>query len=384
MLLRSAVEKQKACRSALLAECKRLVQESEDESIRSSTPAVVATYVKLSQLMRDIEQSMEEWKQEDLDDWRQAQELGRRSLEACEELEGFLPKDHPLKTRIPPMHLAHLMKNPLSESTPSRVKQTNGKGCALQMFSGKGKSTWLIWKMAFEREVHGNEEMSDEDKFLSLLSALKPGSPAFQQAACFAGVPGAFKLAWESLTNRYGDTAQLIQTHKKALREIPVRYRVKQETMGKDLDVLQREIRSHVSSLKALSVEENSFVGWALLALEEALPVSLRVQYFREKNNWKVLVSDADQLDKALQFVENEANVRQQASSISASRIFHEKRPIGFEKRVADKKSNVRESSHNQLSSEGFQKRNKRLGRTATEKSAVCLQEDFDKINLNE
>ncbi|XP_070382504.1 uncharacterized protein [Dermacentor albipictus] len=145
----------------------------------------------------------------------------------------------------------------------------------LQRFSGAATEWQSFWEQ-FEQAVHGNDGLSNADKFLYLRSVLSG-----KAAAAIAGiqVTGAnYTTVIELLKERFGRRDVLIQEHLTQLLELPPVQNEKEHIgLRRPYDHLQRNI----AGLTALGVKTDSYGALLSSALLRMLPTDLVVGYHK-------------------------------------------------------------------------------------------------------
>ncbi|XP_070380720.1 uncharacterized protein [Dermacentor albipictus] len=145
----------------------------------------------------------------------------------------------------------------------------------LQRFSGAATEWQSFWEQ-FEQAVHGNDGLSNVEKFLYLRSVLSG-----KAAAAIAGiqVTGAnYTTVIELLKERFGRRDVPIQEHLTQLLELPP---VQNEKEHIGLRRLYDHLQRHIAGLTALGVKTDSYGALLSSALLRMLPTDLVVEYYK-------------------------------------------------------------------------------------------------------
>ncbi|XP_070384802.1 uncharacterized protein [Dermacentor albipictus] len=146
----------------------------------------------------------------------------------------------------------------------------------LQRFSGAATEWQSFWEQ-FEQAVHGNDGLSNAEKFLYLRSVLSG-----KAAAAIAGiqVTGAnYTTVIELLKERFGRRDVLIQEHLTQLLDLPT---VQNEKVHIGLRRLYDHLQRNIAGLTALGVKTDSYGALLSSALLRMLPTDLVVGYYKE------------------------------------------------------------------------------------------------------
>ncbi|XP_075559900.1 uncharacterized protein LOC142591457 [Dermacentor variabilis] len=145
----------------------------------------------------------------------------------------------------------------------------------LQRFSGAATEWQSFWEQ-FEQAVHGNDGLSNAEKFLCLRSVLSE-----KAAAAIAGiqVTGAnYTTVIELLKERFGRRDVLIQEHLTQLLDLPT---VQNEKEHIGLRRLYDHLQRNIAGLTALGVKTDSYGALLSSALLRMLPTDLVVGYHK-------------------------------------------------------------------------------------------------------
>ena len=313
MTTRAATAKRKAVQGALRDLCTTLIGEAEVEAANpAESSSATAAYVKINDYRKKLQQTNKELLDVSTDfakDFIECEEFDKQCLEASEKLFRRIPTDHPLRKTLQPSHLKRMVAldggGDQCESSASSKSTTAFEKLKLEIFDGRGH-TWVLWKSVFENEVHLNEKISKEHKFLLLVSNLKRSSFAHKIALAYVGIQDGYDQAWRDLCEHYDAAQDLKTTHLLALRDISKSSKVIDQNNYRQLENLRQSAWSKVNALKTLGVASSSYESLALLGLKEALPNELRKKFILEHEIDGVIQAN---LEKMFDFLKRECTV---------------------------------------------------------------------------
>ena len=143
---------------------------------------------------------------------------------------------------------------------------------------------WPSFWDSFESAIHGNEELSDIDKFNYLKSLLE--HTAKDAISGLTITTANYQEAVEILKRRFGSKQQIISKHMDILLNLdPV-----VSTSVKALRHLHDHVESHVRGLKALGVNSETYGSLLLPVLLSKLPADIRLIASREisEDEWSL------------------------------------------------------------------------------------------------
>jgi hypothetical protein len=265
------------------------ILKTEAEGFFEDTSQCVASYIKLVEYRKKLQEMDNEEilpPSERPEDFVKAEELDHQCLLTCEKLYEALPTEHALKKRTSPIHLGrtHVLESEAGagdsiKSNPSH--KDSRKKPNLPEFDGKNTS-WVWWKMIFEKEVNSNTNYENELKFCHLLTAMKRTTMAHRIVRNYAGVEKAFELAWKDLCDHYHSNCDLKGVHLQALRDLRQRFKVANDNDFRPLEELYVTAQGHVKALEALNTDPATYQTLAIMGLKESLPPTLRIKFFLE------------------------------------------------------------------------------------------------------
>lgn len=162
---------------------------------------------------------------------------------------------------------------------------------------------WPSFWDSFESTIHGNEELSDIDKFNYLKSLLEHTAKDAISGLTLTTVN--YQEAVEILKRRFGSKQQIISKHMDILLNLdPV-----VSTSVKALRHLHDHVESHVCGLKALGVNSETYGSLLLSVLLSKLPADIRLIASRE------ISEDEWSLDALLKIMERETVARERVGT---------------------------------------------------------------------
>lgn len=111
----------------------------------------------------------------------------------------------------------------------------------LPQFSGSYDS-WLEFRDTFQSLIHDNEQVGQIQKFHYLRAALQGTAAQVIHAIEFTAAN--YKLAWDSLIDRYDNTSVLIHTHVKGLFNLPQLLKESSAELRSFVDQISKNLRS--------------------------------------------------------------------------------------------------------------------------------------------
>ena len=160
---------------------------------------------------------------------------------------------------------------------------------------------------SFESAIHGNEELSDIDKFDYLKSLLEHTAKDAISGLTLTTISATanYQEAVEILKRRFGSKQQIISKHMDILLNLdPV-----VSTSVKALRHLHDHVESHVRGLKALGVNSKTYGSLLLPVLLSELPADIRLIASRE------ISEDEWSLDALLKIMERETVARERVGT---------------------------------------------------------------------
>ena len=132
---------------------------------------------------------------------------------------------------------------------------------------------WLTFKNTFNSMIHSRKDLSNEDKFIYLQTALK--GDALAKISSYDVSAENYDKAWNFLVKSYEIHKIIITRHLQCILNLPVVEKESHDTLIKLTD----EAHQHVSALESLNVT----IGSEMLAqiLESKLPKSLTDEWDR-------------------------------------------------------------------------------------------------------
>jgi hypothetical protein len=307
MSTRSSVIKLKQMQTSLRDLCTGLIGRSETIDPTKDVDQAAAVYVKLNEYrckLRGMDKELFELSSSSPKDFTESEEFDFECLKTSEKLYLMLSSDHPLRTKSQiPVHLSQAAVTgggDHSERPASTGNKSAFEKLKLETFDGKSQ-TWLLWKSVFESEVHMNEKLSSNHKFLLLVSNLKKGSFAHKLAVAYVGINDGYDLAWKDLQDHYESTTDLEATHLIALRDLHRTSKVYDSNNLRQLESLRHAAWSNVNALKALKATPASYESLAVLGVKGCLPHDLRKKFFLENRSEAEAHSSLEAMFKFLQ-----------------------------------------------------------------------------------
>lgn len=316
MTTRAVTAKRKAVQSALRELCTTLIGEAEVEAVEANQPtapsSAIAAYIKLNNYREKLLTTNKELLDGSSDfakDFIECEEFDTQCLETSEKLFQRIPADHPLRTASHPSHLRQMVAleggGDQSVSTGGSKNITAFEKLKLEIFDGRGQ-TWVLWKTVFQNEVHLNEKMSKDHKFLLLVSNIKKSTFAHKIALAYVGIQDGYDQAWRDLCDHYDAAQDLKTTHLLALRDISKSSKVNDQNNYRQLENLRQTAWSKVNALKTLGVASSSYESLTLLGLKEALPSDLRKKFILE---YEIDGVTQAKLDNMFEFLKRECTL---------------------------------------------------------------------------
>ena len=170
--------------------CTSLLEETEKEGFFDNIAECTAHYVKLSGALRKFQESRGDElpaSEDAANVFLTQEEVGRQCLSTLEKLYQIIPQDHYLKTATVPLHRQRSGISLINESGDNAPQVSHPRKPETQEFDGK-RSSWLWWKILFEKEVTSNANLDQERKFSYLLTAVKKKTVAHKIILNCAGV----------------------------------------------------------------------------------------------------------------------------------------------------------------------------------------------------
>lgn len=334
---RNSASHNKSHQDLLYKLCNSIVERTQRAGFFNDVAECVSAYMKLVEHRNDL---IKMRKNEFLtllnspNEFERLENFDRECISVLEKLYNAIPADHSLKKRDIPPHLQPTTPDERGAGDGAQTpRNNNGKKPNLQEFDGKS-SSWLCWKVVFEREMEVNGELSLEHKFSYLIGSIKKNTFASKIVSNYVGVEGAYDLAWKDLTNHYLSTSDVKRTHLQALRDLPKRHKVIRCEDVRRLEDLYQTAWGRVNALKALKADTALYRPLAVMGLSEALPDTLRVKFLLDHDAEDL---DESHFDNLFQFLKKEVDARrrswQMTQEKSKPRIqMEEKKKPGFEK----------------------------------------------------
>lgn len=146
----------------------------------------------------------------------------------------------------------------------------------LRKFDGRPRNWQAFWEQ-FDNLIHKNGELSQNDKFSYLKTALTGDAAAAIAGLHLSAV--CYNDAVELLQQRFGKDTTIIQDHMESLLNVrPVR----SSDDVRELRRLHDRIQAHLRGLKALGVNEDSYCSLLYPVLLRSLPKDLVLRYNRK------------------------------------------------------------------------------------------------------
>jgi hypothetical protein len=373
---RNSANQNKARQDILSELCLKIIERTREEGFFNKAAECVASYVKLVQHRNELCKLRENDVEDSTTDSSTLEELDRHCIVACEKLYQAIPADHTLKKRPEPLHLESLKVTEIGAGDTKRFSATEkAKKPKLHEFDGRN-SSWIWWKTMFDSEMQLNPNLTPNQKFVYLLTAMKKNSFAHRIVLNYAGVDGAFNLAWKNLSDHYLAVGDLKSTHLRALRDLSKKCKVASPDNLRRLESLYQTAWGHVNALEALGVDPVSYESLTIIGLSESLPPPLRVKFYREHD---ASVPDHLVFGELFQYLKDEINAQRQSKQMeerfdSSRSKWNEDRPNTRE-RFPSKNRNTHQSQRTDSSS------SKKVN---YKKQSSMLQEDEDSDdNLN-
>ena len=302
-LTRSSTSLRKSQIKLLSTMCKGLIDGTNEEGFFGDPAACAAAFVKLDQARKRLLLTRGDelpTTNEDTEEFLKVEELDQHCLTTLEELLQSLPPDHTLRKTS-----SHLRDAGAGDAT-SAQSGNRSKKPLLPDFDGKN-SSWIWWKIIFEREVLFNTDLSSEHKYSYLISSIKRKTVASKIVLNYAGVSDAFELSWRDLKDQFSSASDLKSSHLQGLRDLNQKYSVTRSDDVRRLEDLYHAAWGHVNALKALCAEKAIYQPLTIISLRESLPSILREDFLRKH--------DADDLgetafDDLFVFLKEEIRVR--------------------------------------------------------------------------
>ena len=257
---------------------------------------------RLSELNKEIQQHTTP--AEFTEEIRTSEVTDASCLWKCEILLGKLPENHHLRRHEIPVHI----QMDLLERHQQRPTERHPlRQPSIEKFDGKGTTSWKIWKAVFDREVHHNPDLSLEDKFILLIDSLEKGSFPRHLTEQYAGLPGAYTLAYQDLVHRYERKEDLHKRHLTALINLPKNFTVTDTRSAFQLERLHQEVNTRVNMLNGLGVAEGQYQQVAVIGVENCLPGDLRAKLQASVPQTGDQGDGRTELSRLLRFIDNEA-----------------------------------------------------------------------------
>lgn len=230
----------------------------------------------------------------------------------------------------------------------------------LPTFSG-GYDTWLGFSDTFNSIVHENNKIADIQKLHYLRSCLQGDSA--EVIAALETSAANYAVAWKLITDRYNNPRYIIESHTKALIELP--------NVSKDFSIraLVDYVQKHMRALTALKVPVDKWDTILILIIQSKLN-----HVTREK--WEDLTAEST-LPKFQEFI-----------------TFLQRRAQFKETRVAQSSNKSSSNNHNKLNANNGKKSFSQHTLVATQSKMICffcqgnhtiyVCEDFLKLSINQ
>ena len=248
-----------------------------DDDIVDSTPE--------DELAREIEQA---------DEAREEIHLALTKLERA--LRAFAPA--PPRTTM--ADLASTTAATIATAPHPMKPMINLPKITIQQFDGSLTSWTPFWD-SFEAAIHGNDTLSDVDKFNYLRGFLK--GTALDAISGLTLTSANYKQAVETLQKRFGNKPLIVSKHMDALLHVET---ITSAHNTKGLRHVYDTVESNVRSLESLGVESESYGGLVASVLMSKLPMELQLIVAREMGT-----DDDWDLKKLMESFEKELRARE-------------------------------------------------------------------------
>lgn len=164
----------------------------------------------------------------------------------------------------------------LSSQATNQLVQARLPQLALVEFSGK-YSDWLLFKDSFQSQVDSKLCISDIDKFLYLRSALK--GEALKIISNLETSASNYSIAWNLLEQRYENKKLIINTHMKAMFEMPM--------VKENYGALRQFVDSMLTHMRALEAYNQPVAEWDTILIY----LTTTKLEFNIRKEWETFIS---------------------------------------------------------------------------------------------